>query len=382
MKTGQDSQEKWWRRGENLVALIIIAATILTGILVENGRGYFWFGGGMLALHYIYRFIKEVLTNIEKARALAELGDGAIEKMPVTLDYMEKQLKIHNCEVEAIEEGRGFYFTSHGINYTLSFSNKRALLICTCSCRSDINEEALADLAHRISCEILNIRIFARWDEENLEMQYVDILCQFHTATKAAFDSCFWENLHDMEIAIDRLYRGLDEIETKARPDHYNPVYKSIPMLIEAIASGSYAVEALTDEEWIRSNIQKRCQSAGGREEWNKFKINRVERYGDYKLIVYEFPEPKIAPEAKYGAILLNTQTLQADYYTLEMSVGGIWFYCGVTKEQHLNYGETEHNDLDHFIEWVVCRNKEVGMITNWATEDKPAEIVRPKNVN
>ena len=382
MKTGQDSQEKWWRRGESLVALTIIAATTLTAFLVENGRGYFWFGGGMLALHYIYRFIKEVLTNIEKARALAELGDGAIEKMPVTLDYMEKQLKIHNCEVEAIEEGRGFYFTSHGINYTLSFSNKRALLICTISCRSDINEEALADLTYRISCELLNIKVFVRRDEGNPEVQNIDIVCHFHTATKAAFDSCFWENLHDMEIAIDRLYRGLDAIETQARPDHYNPVYKAIPMLIEAIASGDYAVEALTDEEWIRSNIQKRCQSAGGREEWNKFKINRVERYGDYKLIVYEFPEPKIAPEAKYGAILLNTQTLQADYYTLEMSVGGIWFYCGVTKEQHLNYGETEHNDLDHFIEWVVCRNKEVNLITNWATEDKPAEIVTPKNVN
>jgi hypothetical protein len=105
------------------------------------------------------------------------------------------------------------------------------------------------------------------------------------------------------------------------------------------------------------------------KEEWNSFKINRVDKFGDYKLIIYQFPEPKVAPEAKYGAVLLNTNTLDSNYYTLEMSVEDRWFYGGVSEDRHLNYGKAESADLDRFIEWIFSNDKQIEASTAYTKE-------------
>ncbi len=163
--------------------------------------------------------------------------------------------------------------------------------------------------------------------------------------------------------AIARFGQGFELLsnETPRRSDIYEPEFRWMPdVLFKAVADGRLAPEALTDEDWIRKNIQKGVSSEDIAKEWNSFKINRVDNYGDYKLIVYQFPEPKVVPEAKYGAVLLNTQSLEIDYYTLEMTYNNKWVYGSMSTECHNNYGEVDSPDVEKFIEWIFTKDKQI----------------------
>ena len=88
--------------------------------------------------------------------------------------------------------------------------------------------------------------------------------------------------------------------------------------------------------------------------EWDNFKIQSVNTYGGYKLIIYAYPQPKVIAEALYGGILLNTATRQAQYYTLEYSYDNKWVLGSMNaKREHNNYGTIDSPDLDHFIAWI-----------------------------
>jgi hypothetical protein len=162
------------------------------------------------------------------------------------------------------------------------------------------------------------------------------------------------------------MYAGSHNVNG-SRQDLYSIEYRWLPGLVNAVSTGQTPIEALTDETWIRDIVQSRCSNEEIRIEWGNFKIKRVDNYGGYKLIIYEFPEPKFVPEAKYAAVLINTDTLKADYYTLEKSTEDKWYYCAVTENGHLNYGEAHNSDLDHFIEWVFGQNKEIEASTDWS---------------
>lgn len=166
------------------------------------------------------------------------------------------------------------------------------------------------------------------------------------------------ERMHQQE------YRTLADIheEDDARRDHiYQPEFRWLPdVVFKAVTDGQLAPEALTDEDWIRTKIQKGVSSEAATKEWESFKINRVDNYGEYKLIVYQFPEPKVVPEAKYGAVLLNTTTRDIDYYTLEKTFNDKWVYGSMSAERHSNYGEVDTDDLEKFIEWIFTRDKQL----------------------
>ena len=83
-------------------------------------------------------------------------------------------------------------------------------------------------------------------------------------------------------------------------------------------------------------------------------------------MVVYQFPEPKFAPEAKYGIVLLDKNTHKGNYYTLEMSHDNMWYYGGVAENRLLNYGEAGSADLDRFIEWVLSSAKKVATSTDY----------------
>lgn len=148
---------------------------------------------------------------------------------------------------------------------------------------------------------------------------------------------------------------------TQPRHDIYYPEFRWLPdVLFKAVSTKQILPEALTDEDWIRTNIQDKTASAAMAKEWESFKINRVENFGDYKLIVYQFPEPKIVPEAKYGAVLLNTDSMELNYYTLEKSFDDKWVYGSMTTERHTNYGSYDTSDVEKFIEWIFSNDKSV----------------------
>ena len=167
------------------------------------------------------------------------------------------------------------------------------------------------------------------------------------------------EHMYHQEY--NNLVGDVDNEEPPRRDDIYHPEFRWMPdVLLKAVSEQRLVPEALVDEEWLRENIQKRVSKAEMAKEWDSFKINRVDNYGDYKLIVYQFPAPKVVPEAKYGAVLMNTKTLEIDYYTLEMTYNGKWVYGSMTTEQHLNFGEVDTDDLDKFIEWIFTKDKQV----------------------
>lgn len=149
-----------------------------------------------------------------------------------------------------------------------------------------------------------------------------------------------------------------DEPAACRRTGIYDPEYRWFPMLVETISNGKIALEALADEDWLRTNIQQICGEAFV-QEWNTFRIKSINTYGNYKLFVYEFPEPREIPEARYGAVWIETLSRQAEYYTLEYSLDNRWVMGSMTREQHANYGSIDAPDLKRFILWILESNKE-----------------------
>lgn len=120
----------------------------------------------------------------------------------------------------------------------------------------------------------------------------------------------------------------------------------SIKTIKGTIRSNGFKV---VDEEWLRKNLQQICGGAFSRE-WGIFRIKPINTYGCYKLFVYEFPEPREIPEARYGAVWIDTSTRQAEYYTLEYSLDNRWVLGSMTEKQHANYGSIDSPDLKRFI--------------------------------
>lgn len=139
----------------------------------------------------------------------------------------------------------------------------------------------------------------------------------------------------------------------------YSLAYRLVPAALSHLKNGKLSIEDLWNEELMRDTLRRHEQYVD-EAELAKFRVLSVSDYGEIKQVVYQFPEPQIAPEAKYGAVLVNTRTLECQYYTLEMSDNGLWFYCGVNGEQHLNYGEAKSSNLESFITWVLSQNKSI----------------------
>lgn len=180
--------------------------------------------------------------------------------------------------------------------------------------------------------------------------------------------------LNIVREALTRFGRGFELLtkEPPRRNEIYQPEYRWLPdVVFKAVSQGQLAPEALTDEEWLRENIKNKISSSEMSDEWNSFKINRIDNYGDYKLIVYQFPEPKVVPEAKYGAVLMNTTTLDIDYYTLEKTFNDKWVYGSMTSEQHRNYGEVDTDDLGKFIEWIFTKDKQAVSGVDYTKEEQ-----------
>lgn len=209
-----------------------------------------------------------------------------------------------------------------------------------------------------------------------------DVIVQFYIISLCRYEAEFRDTLSNyitlFEKAMIMYAEEVSAMEKSAakikRPHIYYSEYRVFSFLFENVSSGKTPIEALTDEYWIRSTI-KEYYSANRFSDWDSFKINRVDNFGGYKLIVYQFPDPKFIPEAKYGAVMLNTTTLTIDYYTMELSFDGQWAYCSCTTERHYNYGSFDSGELDDFLKWVLEDKKQLLGSTDWNTSKiTPAE--------
>ena len=245
----------------------------------------------------------------------------------------------------------------------------------------DLDLSAVHMIADKITNELIMIRADVENSDDNQGVNvcfYIASFCHY----EAEFRNALGDYINLLSVAI---IMYADEVspmgESKARikrPHIYYPVYYLLPDLFSYVSKGETPIEALMDEDWIRLTINSRLDraySANRFSDWDSFKINRVDNFGAYKLIVYQFPEPKFVPEAKYGAVLLNTTTLAIDYYTMEQSFDGQWAYCGCTTKRHNNYGSFDSSELDDFIKWVLEDKKQLLGSTDWNTSKiTPAE--------
>lgn len=196
----------------------------------------------------------------------------------------------------------------------------------------------------------------------------VETLTYFTDELKLNFASYFRILNDTAALFNDRYTQLLSKIEheqmndVSRRNEIYYPEYYFIPQLIDDINKGHLTMGTLTDEVWLRQNIRQYCIEHGDKElvnKWNDFKIQSVNTYGGYKLIIYAYPQPKVIAEAIYGGILLNLATRQAQYYTLEYSYDNKWVLGSMNaKGEHNNYGTIDSPDLDHFIAWILDFNK------------------------
>ena len=372
--------------GITLVAFAIFCA-ILAGFenAVENvwGDPFVW---AMVATGVLGIVVAAILRNALRLRRNsisqelrkeleAEARQKALPKL-LTRKAIKDFLTQRGLSPEPIDGNDGFNFTSHDTYYRLLYDGERDLTI-RYGCELEEGDAKIAQkIINAYEGEVFGaFRKVYEFTREG-ESKYL-LICEidFFAEYVDYFERAFPRYLHSVELAVNNLFVSLnrcnrkEQNEDNSRGDIYNPEYRLIPYMLQGVKADSLLPDALVDEEWIRREIQTRCSSNECKEEWNSFKINRVNKFGDYKLIIYQFPEPKIAPEAKYGAVLLNTNTLDSNYYTLEMSVEDRWYYGGVSEDRHLNYGEAESTDLDHFIEWIFSNDKQIEASTDYTNK-------------
>lgn len=370
--------------GITLVSFAIFCV-ILAGFenAVENvwGDPFVW---AMIATGVLGIVVAAILRNALRLRRNsisqelrkeleAEACQKALPKL-LTRNAIKDFLTQRGLSPEPIDGNDGFNFTSHDTNYRLLYDGERDLTI-RYGCELEENDVKIAGkILDSYEGKVLGcFRRIYELPKEDGSITYA-LICDadFFVEYVDQFQRAFPRYLHSVELAVNNLFVSLNrynrevQSEDNSRGDIYNPEYRLIPRILQGMKTDHLLPDALVDEEWIRREIQTRCSSNECKEEWDSFKINRVNKFGDYKLIIYQFPEPKIAPEAKYGAVLLNTNTLDSNYYTLEMSVEDRWYYGGVSEDRHLNYGEAESADLDRFIEWIFSNDKQIETSTDY----------------
>ncbi len=238
--------------------------------------------------------------------------------------------------------------------------------------------------ALKVMDDIVMAKITVKQYPEQEQGLWIFISVEVATDSAEEIEKHFADYVTIVSIAKDWFIQLLDEYHKQhqerpmpvpRRNEFYFPEYYWIPQMAEAVCNGELAVDVLSDEAWLRQQILLRVPAETA-QEWSTFHIERINKYGDYKFFVYGFPEPRSIPEAKYGAILLNTQTKVFDYYTLEFSYNGKWVLGRMQGTQHTNYGELEAQpDVDTFADWIFSNGKTPLAITDCGKGDT-------KNIN
>ena len=201
----------------------------------------------------------------------------------------------------------------------------------------------------------------------------VKVLCYNIKEMAKAFP-IYWCNLNEALRMFCETIKQQNEQnnEVVARRQYvYNIEYHFLVGMVDAVTDGKLPVAALADEMWLRQNIQKECPPEYVLLWEENFRIERIDNLGDYRLIVYSFPEPVFVPEAVYGAVLVNVKTNHTDYYTLELSYNNRWVLGSMSNSKHANYGNIDSPDLAKFLEWVFSANKHLCAYTDCT--DRPA---------
>jgi len=280
---------------------------------------------------------------------------------------LKEIIRIEGYHIQNQETREEYTFKKEGQIYRVHFDTPKLRIQYGVCIQGDV------DQARRIAMQVMetlmNVKIYIierPEDKENLGLLFSVETFVVHTVE---LQSLFSQYVDLIDYAVRDFGFFLNEDPIRHRKsDIYIPEFRWFGGLVDAVCDGQIPIEALSDEAWIRKQIQASC-SPRGAQAWESFKIERIIPLDEYKLIVYEFPQPECVPEALCGAVLLHVPTHQADYYTLEYSYNNKWVLGGTRRREHRNYGETDQSDIAAFIEWVLGSSKKSVDITHFDDE-------------
>ena len=144
--------------------------------------------------------------------------------------------------------------------------------------------------------------------------------------------------------------------EEKRHEIRYHVQYVFLPELVESVSEGYLPGIALfPSPQWYYNLRQEydldELNAAGVYEGFERIDVD-----DDHMLILYTFPQPQSTLEAVYGAVMLNTLTNEAEYYTLELSYDDHWVLGQKTTSGHSRFGFWDVSDKDKFVAWVMER--------------------------
>ena len=134
----------------------------------------------------------------------------------------------------------------------------------------------------------------------------------------------------------------------------YNVQQYFIPELVECVKEGYLPYIALFPSVQWYSNLRTEydIEDLKAAKVWESFE--KIEVDEDHMIIFYTFPQPEEAPEAIYGAVLVEHSTGDIKYYTLEASYEGRWAFCTRSTSMHSLKGFLDAPDKDKFLQWVM----------------------------
>ena len=126
-----------------------------------------------------------------------------------------------------------------------------------------------------------------------------------------------------------------------------------IPEMVEDVKDDFLPLTSLyPSEEWCDDvSFEYGLDELNAEELWENFE--KIEFGEGNMIILYTFPWPEDATEARYGAVLLNQATNEIKYFTLEASYEDKWAVCSRDTSMHSCHGFWDSADKAKFVEWV-----------------------------
>ena len=144
--------------------------------------------------------------------------------------------------------------------------------------------------------------------------------------------------------------------EEKRHEIRYHVQQYFIPEMVECVKDGYLPFIALFPSvQWL-SNLRMdyELEDLKAAKVWDSFEKIPVDE--DTMILLYTFPQPEDATEARYGAVLVNQSANDLTYYTLEASYDDKWAVCSRDTSMHSCLDFWDSADKDKFVEWVKDR--------------------------
>jgi hypothetical protein len=273
----------------------------------------------------------------------------------------------------------GFTYGQDTLNVVLYNQNNFVCICLSFEIGDKINKMRCLDSINKANGDT----IFAKAVFYETHIRYnAEFLCDSVKSFKRHFDHALGSiyAIHTMaEEHLNEYDKHMDEIErTQTSYDkiHRYTAYVTIPRVIKMWQE--YNVQDRLDD--IKTLQTTRLLGIVPRREiwqfpWDEFKITQETLESGRSLIIYEFPAPRRSPQAKFGAVLMDSENKPIDYITLERSydhkdndielntpelnanifwVLGLAEWKGSPQYAHLNYGQMEGEpSLENFIQAV-----------------------------